>query len=269
MPPPVSSKSCAFPLGFVRSKLLYNKQHQFVRWINPTDGPGLLMQCQPFPRRRNMLQPGTLSRKLIQTHLSDDQENFTKRIPASSSSFNLLPWEMSRVSLLLPPLTNQLQRLLVAARLRDKILRQIPTISLGSLADAITCPSTQWITNYQRLEHLGDGILKFAVCIQLFHDHPLWHEGYLSQRKNQIVSNATLTHATLRAGLEVFLLTEPLTPRRSMISMWSELTSSCPVRREISSKVLADVLEALIGAAYVDGGMPLAWCMIHLFLTNR
>lgn len=53
-----------------------------------------------------------------------------------------------------------------------------------------------------------------------------------------------------------------------MISMWSELTSSCHIRHEISSKVLADVLEVLISTAYIDGGMLLAWCMIHLFLTN-
>lgn len=106
------------------------------------------------------------------------------------------------------------------------------------------------------------------MCVQLFHDHPLWHEGYLSQRKSQIVSNAHLTRAALRVGVEPFVLTEPMTARRWTAPVRS--VAPCPSlgKREVPSKVLADVLEALVGAAYVDGGMPLAWSMIHVFLTK-
>lgn len=38
--------------------------------------------------------------------------------------------------------------------------------------------------------------------------------------------------------------------------------------RELLVKMAADILEALIGAAYVDGGMSLAWLMIHLFFPS-
>lgn len=258
----------AAPPGIIKSHMVYNRPHQFVRWISPQDGSEPLVQVRPFKRNWDLLQQSS-SLTSVSNPNSKDTEARDTQIPAKHCAFDRLPWEMSRVSILLPPLMHELQRYLVAARLRETILRDIPKLSLRTVAEAITCPSVQWTTNYQRLEFLGDAILKYAVCIQLFHDHPLWPEGYLTQRKGHVVSNASLTDVAMRAGLERYLFAKSLMARKWMVPTLITAKSSPPLpEKELSSKMAADALEALIGAAYVEGGMPLAWSMIHLFLPN-
>lgn len=260
--------SSSQPQGLVRCELLYNKPHNFIGWIQLDDGSEPLVCCEPFRRRRNLLLKSTLCQRLSDRGNPDCGKSRAKQVPASLCTVDILPWELSRASLLFSALMQLQQRLLIAAHLRNSVLGHLPCISLGVLADAITAPSAQWTSNYQRLEYLGDGVLKFAVCIQLFHDHPLWHEGYLSQRKSQIVSNASLAHAALKAGLGPFLLTEPMTSRKWTVPRVSDQPCPPAGNRVVSGKALADTLEALVGAAYVDGGMQLAWAMIHVFIPE-
>jgi dsRNA-specific ribonuclease len=83
-----------------------------------------------------------------------------------------------------------------------------------------------------------------------------------------MVSNASLAHAALKAGLGPFLLTEPMTSRKWTVPGFSNKPYPPADKRAVSGKALADTLEALVGAAYVDGGMPLAWAMIHVFIPE-
>ncbi|KAF7589645.1 Dicer-like protein 2 [Aspergillus hancockii] len=257
------------PPGFVRCESLHGLPHLFVRWVQPTEGSELQLRCRPFPRRKNLLHRGGLPSKEPQAQVPLDENEVAggKVVPARLSRSDSLPWEISRTSLFLPPLTHHIQRLLMAESLRDTLLRPSHPMNLETIADAITCPSSQWPSNYQRLEYLGDSTLKFAVCIQLYHEHPLWHEGYLSQVKNSIVSNGSLTQAALRARLDSFLLYIPFATRR-WIAPKLRVDDSSTIEIELSSKVLADVLEALIGASFVDGGYPSAWSTIHRFLEQ-
>lgn len=165
---------------------------------------------------------------------------------------------------------HELQRYLIAARLRKSLLRKIPSLRLPTIAEAITSPPVQWTTDYQRLEFLGDAVLKYGICIQLFHNYPLWPEGELTQYKAHLVSNISLTDAALRAGLEKYIFVKALMARKWTVPTLTTAKSlPAAPKREFSVKMAADVLEALIGAAYVDGGgMSLAWSMIHLFFPS-
>ncbi|KAH1973043.1 hypothetical protein KXV92_004860 [Aspergillus fumigatus] len=255
----------AIPAGFIRCESLHGQPHLFVRWVQPPEDSELQLQCRPFPRRRNLLHRRKTPSKGPQMHPNGNEVVGGRVVPARLCRSDRLPWERSRTSLFLPPLVHHIQRLLVAQSLRDTLLRPFHHMNLETLADAITCPTSQWPTNYQRLEYLGDSILKFAVCIELYHDYPLWHEGYLSQVKNNIVSNASLTQAALRARLDSFLLTTPFVTRRWIVPK-IRMDDSLAIKTELPSKVLADVLEALIGASFVDGGYPSAWATMHRFL---
>lgn len=253
------------PSGFIRCPSLYGQPHLFVRWVQPTGGSELHLECHPFPKRKNLLYRGELSSKGSQ---SDEIDGRVGRVvPASTSRCDSLPWEISRTSLFVPPLVNHIQRLLVAEHLQASLLPLSHPVGLETIADAITCPSAQWPTNYQRLEYLGDSLLKFAVCIQLYHDHPLWHEGYLSQAKNSIVSNGSLTQAALRVGLDKFIIYTPFATRRWRVPTF-RVNDSSVAKTPIPSKILADVLEALVGAAFSTGGYASAWETMHRFVEQ-
>lgn len=227
-----------------------------------------LIRLREFKRNWNLFHQSSVLASVPDSY-GQDEEVEDMRLEARNCDSDRLSWEIGRVSILLPPLMHELQRYLIAARLRKSLLRNIPPLRLPTIAEAITSPSVQWTTDYQRLEFLGDAVLKYAVCIQLFHDYPLWPEGELTQYKAHLVSNISLTDAVLRAGLEKYIFVKVLMARK-----WTDPTlttaKSLPAtpEREFSVKMAADVLEALIGAAYVDGGMSLAWSMIHLFFPS-
>lgn len=258
----------AAPPGIIRSRTVYNRPHQFVRWIPPENGSELLVQVRPFKRNWDLLHRNS-SLSAVQNPNGKESEAKDTQIQARICTSDRLPWETGRVSILLPPLMHELQRNLIAVGLCKTLLRDIPGISIRTVAEAITCPSVQWTNNYQRLEFLGDAVLKYAVCIQLFHDNPLWPEGYLTQRKSHVVSNTSLTDAAMRANLQKYLFTKAFMARKWTVPTLTAAKSlPAPPEGELSIKMAADALEALIGAAYVDGGIPLAWSMIHLFLPN-
>ena len=72
----------------------------------------------------------------------------------------------------------------LAETLSKSILKRVKISNLGYIVTAITASSANEPgTNYQRLEFLGDSILKLCASIQLIAAYPLWHEGYLSAKK--------------------------------------------------------------------------------------
>lgn len=94
--------------------------------------------------------------------------------------------------------------------------------------------------NYERLEFLGDAVLGLVAAEWLFHNHPEVAEGELSKRKAHLVSRVTLARYAELIGLgEVLRL--GVGEARSGGSRKASL--------------LADALEAVLGAVFVDGGI--------------
>jgi dsRNA-specific ribonuclease len=97
-----------------------------------------------------------------------------------------------------------------------------------------------------------------------------WPEGYLSFAKDKLVANSRLSRAALETGLSRFILTKPFTGQK-----WRPLylVNALNPREEqnarrLSTKTLADVVEALIGASYADGGLSKALQCISVFITE-
>jgi len=86
------------------------------------------------------------------------------------------------------------------------------------------------------------------TSIQLTPEHPLWHEGYLSAKKDRLVSNVRLSRAAVEIGLDKFIIIKAFTGHKWRPSYVEDLVDSPTVtgRRELYSKVLADVVEALL-----------------------
>ena len=115
----------------------------------------------------------------------------------------------------------------------------------GLLTEALTTPSYRMTfpdaTDNQRLEFLGDAVLGLLSAERVFAAFPKEAEGPLTVRRTHMVSSAALCEAANRAGLASSL-------RRNRGA--DDLPRN--------AKTLADAVEAIIGAAYLDGGLEAA-----------
>jgi ribonuclease-3 len=95
----------------------------------------------------------------------------------------------------------------------------------------------------EALEFLGDSVLGLIVADYLCTAYPTGTEGELSRMKHRLVSAPTLAQASLRLNLGDFL----------RFGRGEEKSGG---RRK--DALLADVLEAIVGAIFVDGGLSAA-----------
>lgn len=97
--------------------------------------------------------------------------------------------------------------------------------------------------NNERLEFLGDGALNFIIANQLYQRFPKIAEGDLSRLRAQMVKESTLSDIALTLNLG------------DALKMGEGELKSAGWRRP---SILADALEAIIGAVYLDGGFAAA-----------
>lgn len=108
--------------------------------------------------------------------------------------------------------------------------------------------------DYQRLEFLGDRVLGLTAAETLYRRHPELDEGALSARLNVLVSRATCADVARQVGLA------------PMVQMGKQARDD---GGRDSDNILGDVVEALIGAAYLDSGLDVAQEMIVRLWGNR
>jgi len=159
-----------------------------------------LMIVQPYPPRTNFLIPTSTSK-------SDDSSEVQPPpliylLPRFSGVVLLSP-EETEYAFLLPSILRSLSMSSTANSLRKNLFSSTPleNISIALLTTAITAPSSGERLNYQRMETLGDAVLKFTAGVQLLAEYPLWHEGYLTRKKDHAVSNVRLAKEDISKGL--------------------------------------------------------------------
>jgi len=108
--------------------------------------------------------------------------------------------------------------------------------------------------NNERLEFLGDSILNFIIAESLFKEFNLLPEGDLSRLRSQLVKSATLSEIGIDLNLGDYLILGE-----------GELKSSGWRRPSI----LADSVEAIIGAVFIDGGISSANKLITGWYQER
>ncbi|KAL4888389.1 ATP-dependent helicase dcl2 [Aspergillus ambiguus] len=258
-------------MGIVRDRTRYNEPLLFKKWVVTDDGDisMLEMECDSLPRRRNLLHRQTLApaQYVIDEGISGPAAK-VRIVPATACTIDRLPFSDTIFGLFISVILDRLEATLIATRLCETILQDVQFSSTNHVITAISAPSAQGLTNYQRYEFFGDAVLKLTVACQLFVQHPTWHEGYLSERRDEIVQNQRLARAALELGLDSFIITKMFTPRKWSAPLISEKAIEMPAKRAMSTKVLADVVESLIGAAYVDGGYEKAHTCIRRLLPE-
>lgn len=102
--------------------------------------------------------------------------------------------------------------------------------------------------NYERLEFLGDRVLGLIMADWLYQHFPDEPEGKLSRRLNMLVAGETCAEIARQIGL----------PAHVRLGKQARDDGAAD-----SANVLGDVLEALIGALYIDGGMEAARAFVR------
>ncbi|KAA9133273.1 ribonuclease III [Marinihelvus fidelis] len=97
--------------------------------------------------------------------------------------------------------------------------------------------------NYERLEFLGDSVLALVVSRRLFEVRPGDDEGSLSRLRSRVVRQETLARVARDIGLG-----EHMRLGRDQLHTGGHRRAS----------ILSDVLEAIIGAVYMDAGFDAA-----------
>ncbi|KAF9883265.1 Dicer-like protein 2 [Aspergillus nanangensis] len=260
-----SRQSSSSTMGIVRDSTRYGEPLLFKKWIVPEQDAGdIQLECDVLPRRRNLLHRNTLATVDAGGTIS----NKARIIPAQACTIDKLPFSDSIFGLFTSVIVDRLEATLVATKLCETILQDVKFHSTRHVITALSAPSANGLTNYQRYEFFGDSVLKLTVSCQLFFQNPTWHEGYLSEGRDGIVKNSRLAQAALDLGLDAFVMNKLFTPRKWAAPLISKKAVEVSGKRMMSAKVLADVVEALIGAAYLDGGHEKAQTCIRRFLPE-
>ncbi|KAL4782558.1 ribonuclease III domain-containing protein [Aspergillus varians] len=255
-------------IGIVHDGTRYNEPLIFKKWVysreSTTMRPDLKLECEQISHRRKLLCRSVESGE----ELPPIPTTKARVVPAQACTVAKLPFVRSIFGLFVPAIVSTLERRLLAARLCNTILRDIGFETLDHVVTAITTPFTRSRMHYQRYEFFGDSVLKYIVSYQLFCRYPDWHEHDLTRGRDELVQNPRLTRAAVKVGLDAFVIDRRQNPRKCSVHFISQPFQDGSKKRDMSAKVLADVIEALIGAAYVDGGPCRARACIQRLLPE-
>ncbi|WP_433874174.1 ribonuclease III [Sinomonas atrocyanea] len=130
----------------------------------------------------------------------------------------------------------------------DELLKRLGVvIDAETLRLALTHRSFAYenggIPTNERLEFLGDSILGFSVTDLLFREHPDLSEGELAKRRAAVVSTRALASIARRLGVGEYIY----------LGQGEKVTGG-----KNKSSILADTMEALIGATYISNDLETA-----------
>lgn len=106
----------------------------------------------------------------------------------------------------------------------------------------------------ERLEFLGDAVLALVVTDEIYHAHPDEQEGRLAKVRSAAVKTASLADVARRLDLGRF------------VRLGRGEASSGGADKD---SILADTLEAVLGAIYLDRGFPTAYDVVERLFSER
>lgn len=100
----------------------------------------------------------------------------------------------------------------------------------------------------ERLEFLGDAVLDLAVGRLLYEGRPAWNEGELTRARAALVNKRALAARARALGLASYLV----------LGRTEERSGGAD-----KDRVLANLFEAVLGALYLDGGLPPVFSLVE------
>ena len=121
------------------------------------------------------------------------------------------------------------------------------------LTRAFIHASTDLKESYERLEFLGDAVLELVVSEHIFREKPEFTEGQMTKSRAALVNESALVAVARGLDLSEYVILG----RGERHSGGADKPS-----------ILSDVLEALLGAVYIDGGFEPAKKVITALLCE-
>lgn len=109
------------------------------------------------------------------------------------------------------------------------------------------------LEDYERLEFLGDAVLELVSSDFLFHANPQMPEGKLTKLRSSMVCEPALAYCARDLELGQYML----------LGKGEEATGG-----RGRDSITSDVMEAVMGAMYLDGGFQAAHDFIHRFVLS-
>ncbi|MCF7802474.1 MAG: ribonuclease III [Candidatus Marinimicrobia bacterium] len=146
--------------------------------------------------------------------------------------------------------------LAIAPALQDAIGYRFKNLFLleKALTHTSYAASQERAFSYERLEFLGDAVLELVVSEFLFQKHRDLNEGTLTKYRTILVNTQHLADQARELSLGQWILTAK--------------SLNYHDKPAISSGILADVMEALIAAIYMDGGLEAATNFVKCFIIT-
>lgn len=107
--------------------------------------------------------------------------------------------------------------------------------------------------DYERLEFLGDAVLELVSSNYIYRENPEMSEGKMTKYRSSIVCEPALAFCARQIGLEKHIL----------LGKGEEATGG-----RGRDSIISDVMEAIIGAIYLDSGIGEAETFIHRFVLS-
>ncbi|PWA72681.1 dicer-like 2 [Artemisia annua] len=214
---------------------------------------------------RNLLQKGRY-------HKDKESSNAGVELPPELCYILMSPISISTFYSysFVPSIMHRIESYLIALNLKKMHLdcgQQKGNVPAFKVLEAITTKKCLERFHLESFETLGDSFLKYAASQQLFKSLQDQHEGILSSRREKIISNESLCRLGCNCNLPGFIRNEPFDPktwsvpgdRYNSLKLEEEVLSSerkvyIGKKRTLKKKVVADVVEALIGIFLSEGG---------------
>lgn len=109
------------------------------------------------------------------------------------------------------------------------------------------------VGDYERLEFLGDAVLELVSSDFLYRNHQNFPEGKLTKLRSSFVCEPALAYCAKDLSLHEFI----------RLGKGEEQTGG-----RYRDSIISDVMEAVIGSLYLDGGLPVAKAFIDRFILS-
>ncbi len=109
------------------------------------------------------------------------------------------------------------------------------------------------VKDYERLEFLGDAVLEMISSEYLYRSRSEMSEGQLTRTRAAMVCEPSLASCARDLGLDHYIL----------LGKGEEMTGG-----RARDSIISDVMEAVIGAVYLDGGFEQVREFIHRFVLS-
>lgn len=210
-------------VGLIRYKMESDQPYIFEAWLSQKPSASLVkhpykdyeevtgdvahFSVSKLPRRADFLH------KIPNENQEPVRRRFSHVLPCTRCTVDKVTIRTNAICQLMPSILHRLQVYMVGDILSKTVLADVDFSNLKLVVMAISASSAMEETSYQRLEFHGDSLHKICTSLQLLAEYPLWREGYLTARRNQVISNSRLARAALQVGLDKFIIIETFTGR--------------------------------------------------------